>query len=107
MPSWGSAPRNGQAPDRSGLPEALPTFGAALGAIEPDIIEFAVIQRREAPARTEAMMPQRQHEQDAMTGTPPARFAGKSGDAKNDVHEPTMPPVEGSALRRMSKCLLE
>lgn len=35
----------------------LATFGAALGASEADIIEFAVLQGREVPPRAEAVMP--------------------------------------------------
>lgn len=107
MPSCRNAPRNGQAPDRSGLPKVLPTFGAALGATEADVIEVAVLQGRKVPARPEAVMPQRELEDQAAAGAPPARFASEREDAKNHLHGRTMPPGERSALRRAPKYLLE
>ena len=91
MPSCRSAPRNGQAPERSGLPEALPTFGAALGPTEADIVELAVVEGREVPARPEAVMPQREAEEQAVNGTTPAWFVREGEDAKNDLHGRAMP----------------
>jgi hypothetical protein len=91
----------------SSLPEALLTFGPTLVAAEANVVERAVAQGREVPARAVAVMPQREREEEAVAETALAGFAGNGEDMKNALHGRTMPLCERSALRRKPKHLLE
>jgi hypothetical protein len=94
-----TSPRCAQGGKLSGLPEALAGFGPALVAAEADIVELAVVQGREVPARAVAVMPQREGDEDAVADATITAIAGKGKEAKNAFHRRTVPPCEGSALR--------